>query len=323
MKIATVGTSKITNIMIGKMKENDYEIVAVYSRNMERAKNLASQYNIPKAYDDYQMMLNDEEIEFVYIASPNSAHYTQIKEALLKNKNVICEKPLTTTIDEFEELLEIVNDKKLFLFEAMRTYYLPNVIALKNELEQIKPLKLINLNFQKLSSRYNQLLEGNVTNIFNPEMGGGCLMDIGCYCVALSTFLFSKPKEAIYIPNMYKNIDVSGMGILKYTEENNQEFLVNFSIAKDCDGIKKQVFVGENGIIQAEGYASHIESVSLIKKDGSINNFNLNDKDEYSYQFIMFKELYEKNDFEKHLKNLELSYDYIDVLNHLRLSSKQ
>lgn len=320
MKVATVGTSRITNIMIEKMKENDYEVVAVYSRDIEKAKKLASQYNIPKVYDNYQTMLKDDEIEFVYIASPNAKHFEQIKEALLNDKNVICEKPIITKKEEFEELLEIVKSKKMFLFETMRTYYLPNTIALKDEIEQIKPLKLVQFNFQKLSSRYIELLKGNVTNIFNPEMGGGCLMDIGCYCVALSTFLFSKPQEAIYVPNEHNGIDVSGVGILKY-HKNDEEFIVNFSIAKDCNGVKQQIFIGENGIIKAEGNASYIENVTLIKDDGSINNFNLNDKDEYSYQLVMFKELYEKNDFEKHFKNLELSFETIDILNYLKLST--
>ena len=120
MKIGTVGTGVIVEEFLNAVSEvENVNCVAVYSRKQETASNLANKFNIKKTYTDYESLLNDKEIEFIYIALPNSLHYEYTLKALKSGKNVINEKPFTSTIEEAETLIKTAKEKKLFLFEAI------------------------------------------------------------------------------------------------------------------------------------------------------------------------------------------------------------
>src|SRR5690554_3539194 len=100
MKIATIGSGMIAKLFLDGIKlVEGVECEAVYSRSEETAKQLSLDYQTPKYYTDLKKMFSDPDIDFIYIASPNSLHYYQAKEAMMHNKNVICEKPLTSTVE--------------------------------------------------------------------------------------------------------------------------------------------------------------------------------------------------------------------------------
>ena len=100
MKVGTIGTSFITEWLIQAMQDNGVEVVACYSRSEEKGKNLANKFNVKKVYTDFNEMLKDKEINFIYVASPNSLHYSYTKLALNSGKNVICEKPFFSNARE-------------------------------------------------------------------------------------------------------------------------------------------------------------------------------------------------------------------------------
>ena len=105
MKIATIGTSFITEwFLSAAAKIDNAQPIAVYSRNEAKGKALAEQFQIDKVYTDLDSMWNDDEIECVYVASPNSLHYQHALAALKAGKHVICEKPFTSTAEELKEL---------------------------------------------------------------------------------------------------------------------------------------------------------------------------------------------------------------------------
>ena len=142
MKIATIGTSFITEwFLSAAAKIDNAEPIAVYSRNEQKGKDLASQYGIQKVYTDLDAMLKDDEIKCVYVASPNSLHYQHASAALKAGKHVICEKPFTSTTKELKELSELAKSKHLFLFEAIVTIHMPNYISLKEKLPELGDIK--------------------------------------------------------------------------------------------------------------------------------------------------------------------------------------
>ena len=150
MKIGTVGTGAIVEEFLNAVSEvENVNCVAVYSRKQETASNLANKFNIKKTYTDYESLLNDKEIEFIYIALPNSLHYEYTLKALKSGKNVINEKPFTSTIEEAETLIKTAKEKKLFLFEAITTIHLPNYIKVKESLSKIGKIKLVQCNYSK------------------------------------------------------------------------------------------------------------------------------------------------------------------------------
>jgi predicted dehydrogenase len=121
-------------------------------------------------------MYEDSNIDFVYIASPNNLHFDYAKKALEYGKNVICEKPFTTTVKESKELIRLAKDRGLFLFEAITLMYSPNYNLIKQHLFKVGNIKLVMCQYCQYSGRYDVLLEEKIPNVFNPEFAGSIVM---------------------------------------------------------------------------------------------------------------------------------------------------
>ena len=155
IRLGTIGSGFIVhNILDAVEKTEGIRCVAVYSRSREKGQQLAEKYGVKKVYTDMSEFLADEELNCVYVASPNSLHFEQAKQALLAGKHVLCEKPFCPRLEEAKELVQIAKEKHLLLMEAVPTTYLPNYEVLKRELPKIGRVKLVQGNFSQYSSRY-------------------------------------------------------------------------------------------------------------------------------------------------------------------------
>lgn len=218
MKLATIGSGFIVDNMFDSIKDvEDIEPVAVYSRTMDKARAFADKHAVKKAYDSLEAMFTDPEIDTVYIASPNSLHYPQAKQALEAGKNVILEKPFTPTRKEAEELFKLAEDNGLFIFEAITNIHTPNYGLLRDNLGMAGAIREGVLNFSQYSSRYKKYMDHEVSNVFDPKMDGGALMDINIYNIHLALALFGKPESIAYFPVIgWNGIDTSGVLMLCY-----------------------------------------------------------------------------------------------------------
>lgn len=168
-------------------------IDAIASRNEEQAKQTAAALNIPKAYASYDALLQDAEIDAVYIPLPNHLHVPWAIKALAANKHVLCEKPIGLTAAEAKQLLEAAKHKPhLRIMEAFMYRFHPQWRRIKKILQDgsIGELKTI----ESFFSYYNTDA-GNIRN--QKDIGGGGMLDIGCYCVSLSRFIFDKEPESV------------------------------------------------------------------------------------------------------------------------------
>ncbi|MBQ3030389.1 MAG: Gfo/Idh/MocA family oxidoreductase, partial [Agathobacter sp.] len=191
IRLGTIGSGFIMHHILDAVKQVEgIRCVAVYSRTEEKGQELAQKYEVEKIYTDMEDFLADEEINCVYVASPNLLHYEQTKKALLAGKHVLCEKPFCTKLEDAKELVSLAKEKGLFLMEAVPTTYLANYPVLKEAIAKIGRIKLVQGNFSQYSSRYDAFLRGELPNVFNPEFAGGCLMDINFYNVYLNVALF-------------------------------------------------------------------------------------------------------------------------------------
>lgn len=268
IRLGTIGSGFIVrNILNGVKRTEGIRCVAVYSRTKENGNKLAGEFAVEKVYTDMDAFLADEEINFVYIATPNLLHYEQTKRALLAGKNVLCEKPFCTREDLAEELFAIAKEKNLILVETAPTVFLPNFQILKRELPKVGRIRLVMSNFSQYSSRYDAFLRGELPNIFNPELAGGSLMDINFYNVLLNVALFGRPESAVYFPNLADNpkTDTSGIMIMKYPD-----FISQNAGAKDTKGVNFFQIEGEKGYIYAEGASSTLSSIRVVTKDEDI-----------------------------------------------------
>ena len=126
MKVGTIGSGVIVDRMIEAMKMTQgIEVCAVYSRTLLRAQEFAQKHHISKYYDDLDKMLNDDDLDTIYVASPNGLHYSQSKQALLAGKHVICEKPFVPTVQEAIDLFTIAKEKEVDnnVISAFKSHY--------------------------------------------------------------------------------------------------------------------------------------------------------------------------------------------------------
>lgn len=263
IRLGTIGSGVIVHSILDNVTVTDgIRLEAVYSRSREKGEALAAQYGAASVYTDMDAFLADENVNFVYIATPNLLHYPQAKKALLAGKNVILEKPFTTTVEHARELVQIADEKGLILIDAVPTAFLPNVEILKEQLPRIGRLRLVMGNYSQYSSRYDQVLAGQVPNIFNPEFAGGCLMDISFYNVYLNVLLFGKPQKSVYYPNIYPGLtDTSGCLVLCY-----DGFVSQNAGAKDTWGVNFFQIEGEKGYIYIEGGPNGVSSLRVVTK---------------------------------------------------------
>lgn len=271
IKLGTIGSGVIVHSILDNVKVTDgIRLAAVYSRSEEKGRALAVEYGADKVYTDLDAFLADDEVNFVYIATPNLLHYEHTKKALLAGKNVICEKPFCTKGPQARELVALAKENGLFLVDAVPTAFLPNFEILKEQLPKIGRVRLVLANYSQYSSRYDQVLRGEVPNIFNPEYGGGCLMDINFYNVYLNIALFGRPQEAVYYPNIYPGLaDTSGILVMRY-----DGFVSQSAGAKDTWGTNFFQIEGEKGYIYVTDGSNGIAEVRVVTKtsDETFNN---------------------------------------------------
>ena len=311
IRLGTIGSGMIVHSILNNVKVTDgIRLEAVYSRSTEKGNALAAQYGAGKVYTDMDAFLADEEINFVYIATPNLLHYAQAKKALLAGKNVILEKPFTTRAEQAKELVEIAKTRHLFLVDAVPPAFLPNLEILREQLAKIGRIRLVMSNYSQYSSRYDQVLAGEKPNIFNPEYAGGCLMDINFYNVYLNIALFGKPEQAVYYPNIYPGLsDTSGSMVLRYNG-----FVSQNAGAKDTWGVNFFQIEGEKGYIYIPNGANGIQSVRVVTKT-SDETYNVQDNpDRWFYEVQNVTKLVLADDYDAIYRRLDTMILVIETL---------
>ncbi|MCL2243567.1 MAG: Gfo/Idh/MocA family oxidoreductase [Treponema sp.] len=189
---ALVGTGGITNKFIIGLKATGGNPYAVVSRSRESAKDFAFKNNIEKAYDDYDLMLNDSDIDIIYIGTPHTTHKELAVRALNAKKAVLCEKPCAINATELKEMIAAAKDNKTFFMEAMWTRYIPPVKKAIQWLyeNQIGDVKMVQANFG-FNAGY-----GPEHRLFNLNLGGGALLDAGIYPLSFISLVFGGVKPA-------------------------------------------------------------------------------------------------------------------------------
>ena len=213
IKWGIIGLGEIANAFANAFESEKAELVAVGSRSLEKAQSFSKQYNIPKAYGSYDELYADEEIDIIYLATPNSYHAENMKEILNAGKHVLCEKAITMNKKELDEVLDLANKKNLIVAEAMTIYHMPIYQTIKERIDNGEFGKL------KLATAYfGSLKEADSENrFFNPNLGGGALLDIGVYALSfVQYFLDAEPVEFNTLVNFYET-GVDEMSTISYS----------------------------------------------------------------------------------------------------------
>jgi len=218
IRFGVIGTNKITDqVLGGAALDARFQLAAVYSRSLERAKEFALKYGVTNTFTDFEAMSSC--IDAVYIASPNTFHHEQAMFFLKKGIPVLCEKPLCSNAYEAKQLIEAAQKHKTLFMEAMVATLNPNFIALREHLHKIGTIRKYFASFCQYSSKYDRFKQGIIENTFKNELSNGCLVDIGVYTIYPMVVLFGRPKSVRATGVMLSSgVDGSGSAIFEYDE---------------------------------------------------------------------------------------------------------
>lgn len=320
MKLAVLGTGKIVQEFLPMIQQvSDVELVALLStpRSLEKAKEMQSHYQIQEVYIDYETLLANDMIDTVYVALPNHLHYQYTKAALLQGKNVICEKPFTLNAQQLQELIQIATEKQLIMLEAITNQYLNNFLQIKKDLAKLGKIKIVECNYSQYSSRYDAFKEGKILPAFDPQKGGGALMDINIYNIHFVVGLFGKPEKVQYLANIERNIDTSGILVLDYGD-----FKAVCIGAKDSTANIRSVIQGIEGSIEVLGATNEMPRYERRSKtEAEAVNVNL-DKHRMYQEFEKFTEVIDQKDLAFASEKLNHSLTVMQVVDQALESAK-
>ena len=242
-----LSTAKIAvKSVIPAMQAGDLcEITAIASRNLENAKQSANDLNIPKFYGTYEELLADAEIDAIYNPLPNHLHLEWTTKAAEAGKHVLCEKPIGINAGEVRKLIEVRDRTGVKIQEAFMVRTHPTWIAVRDLIKRgrIGDLRAITGFF----SYFND----DRSNIRNKlEMGGGALLDIGCYCINTSRFIFeTEPKRVSSLIERDSETGIDKMTSALLDFPNGQ---MTFTCSTQLVPFQRMQFFGTNGRIEVQ-----------------------------------------------------------------------
>lgn len=235
LKLGVIGTHIITDQMLDAAKTTGkYQLTSVYSRRLDRAEEFGKPYGATAFYDNLETFFDQGDFDVVYIASPNSLHYEQVRLAIENDKFIILEKPAFVNPEEFSRIESLLAaHPQARLVEAARHIHTGLFLAGEEQVKKLPVIQGANFTVMKYSSRYDKVLadEQPYPNIFTREFAGGALMDLGVYGVYGAVTLFGMPSSVVYFPTMVKSgVDGMGTAILSY-----DQFSVTLNIGKTAN----------------------------------------------------------------------------------------
>ncbi|HDG1680704.1 TPA: Gfo/Idh/MocA family oxidoreductase [Kluyvera ascorbata] len=301
IRFAVIGTNWITRQFVDAAHETGkYKLTAVYSRSLEQAQTFANDYPVEHLFTSLDAMAQSEDIDAVYIASPNSLHFPQTKLFLQHKKHVICEKPLASNLHEVEQAIALARENQVVLFEAFKTASLPNFQILQQSLEKVGPVRKAFINYCQYSSRYQRYLDGENPNTFNPAFSNGSIMDIGFYCLASAVALWGEPKRVQASASLLDSgVDAHGIAVLDYGD-----FSVTLQHSKVSDSTLPSEIQGEAGALVIEKI-SECQKVAFIPRGSKAQDLS-------QPQHINTM-LYEAEEFARLVENNEVNHPALEV----------
>lgn len=190
IKWGIIGLGKIANKFAeGLSSVENAELYAVASRNLSNANKFSEIHTAEVFYGSYKELMEDKEVDVIYIATPHVFHYELTLQCINQGKAVLCEKPFAMNIQETEEMIALSREKNIFLMEALWTKFLPHFQYVSERINTGEFGKL-----RSIKADFGFLAEFDKTKrLFNKSLGGGSLLDIGIYPVFLAYSLLGKP----------------------------------------------------------------------------------------------------------------------------------
>jgi len=304
LKIAlwSLGKHAHKNIIPSLLKSTKIEIIGIYSRDPHKFGLYSDRFLIYKNPED---MLEDDQVDAVYISSPNSLHDDQVRQCVISNKHVIVEKTSFTNIENAKISIGIANKSNLVIMEAfMYKYHKLN----KDLLKIISSNDYGNLIFGISSFCFPHLDKDNIR--YKEDLGGGALNDAGAYTIALAKDILGKNIELNFAHIDHKDYPVDISGCALFTNSSANIFCKwGFGIAYR-NSIELNFEKGNLFIDRAFSKPYDYEAIIKLEKDGEISEFISGEDNHFINMFDYFYELVDEK---------KCSAEYENILSQLKL----
>lgn len=291
------------------------ELTAVASRDLAKAEEFGGKFNALRMYNSYDLLFEDSEVEIVYIATPHNSHAELSIKALENGKHVLCEKPLSLSYKDAQRMIVASKKNNKFFMEAFWTRFIPSV---QDFLQKINNGIIGEVNYVKADFAFHGS-EIESKRLFDKELGGGALFDIGVYPLFLSYILLGNPKEIFAKAIKHKNdIDLQTSMILEYE---SAQSILHASIVSESD--MKAVISGTKGRIElnapwyvADGYSLYINE----EKEAVVSLPTLGKG--YSHEIIECQNCIQNNEIESQLWSHQNSLDLSKIVEEIKTQIK-
>jgi len=279
MKIGVLGTGGIVRTVVATLKRmENVECYAIASRTEERAKEAALEYGFEKAYATYEELAADPAVELVYVATPHSRHFDDMKLCVENQKPVLCEKAFTMNAKQAKEIKKLAAEKGVFVAEAIWTRYMPSRKMIQELLDGGVIGKV-----STLTANLSYVISQNY-RIVAPELAGGALLDVGVYGINFTTMHFGTEIERIESSVQFTETGVDGMESITIFYKDGRMAVLTHGIYARSD--RKGIFYGDKGYMVVENI-NNPQSISIFDtEDRLLQRIEVPEQiSGYEYQF--------------------------------------
>ena len=255
MKIGILGCGVMAETFADTLRQmGEVECYAAASHTLKRAEEFAGKYGFKKAYGSYEELCADPEVELIYIATPHSSHFDNMKLCIRHKKPVLCEKSFTVNAREAEQIREYAEQEQVFVAEAIWTRYMPS----RNMIQEIIDSGIIG-DISVLTANLSYPIS-HKERIMRPELAGGALLDIGVYGVNFAMMHFGTDIERIESSVRMTDTGVDAMESITIFFRGGRMAVLTHDIYSRSD--RKGIFYGEKGYIIVENI-NNPQSISV------------------------------------------------------------
>lgn len=248
--LGTAGIAKGQTIPGMKQAENCC-LYAIAGRDLAKAERFREEFGFAKAYGSYEELLDDPEIQAVYIPLPNMIHYEWTVKALEKKKHVLCEKPLAPDAAKAREMFRVAKENGVWLMEAFAYLHSPWVKAIQAEVDAGVIGKIRYMESEFLTSDYDP---DNIR--MRKETLGGCMYDLGCYTASMIGTMMGKQPDSIRALSSFNSYGVDDFVSALFMYEDGSKALMNCGMVLQTAAGKRAdrlVIEGTDGAIYSDG----------------------------------------------------------------------
>lgn len=307
---AILGTGVIAREMATALNEVNGEIYAVGNPNLSDAVKFSEEFKVSNVYNDCDKMLEDPNVDIVYIATPHNLHYEYLLKAVKNNKHVFCEKAITVNAKQLNQVVSIAKEKNLVIAEGMTIYHMPLYKKLKEIVESgaIGDVKMVQVNFGSCK-------EYDINNrFFSKELAGGALLDIGVYATSFARyFMNSKPNTILTTAKYFETGVDEQSGIIM---KNDCDQMAVMALTMRAKQPKRGVVAGELGYIEVNNYPRADKATITYTGDGRVEELHLGETSKalnYEVEDMQNYITYRNGD-----EQLQMTVDVTHLLNEIR-----